>query len=169
MTDDKTQEEARKKLAALIKDIQFAMLTTVEPDGTLRSRPMATQKQEFDGDLWFFTGVSSPKVAEIRQDHQVNVAFADPNNDAYVSISGTAQLVRDRKKMEELWNPVLKAWFPDGLDDPDLALLKVTATGAEYWDSPNGKIVQAIGFAKALVTGQQYQGGENEKIDLASR
>lgn len=167
MSDQKTQEEGRKKIGELIKDIQFAMLTTVEPDGTIRSRPMATQKQEFDGDLWFFTGASSPKVSEIRADSEVNVSFADPANNAYVSVSGTAQLVRDRRKIEELWNPILKAWFPDGLDDPDLALLKVTATQAEYWDSPNGKVVQALGFAKALLTGKQADGGENEKVSLA--
>lgn len=167
MSDQKTQDEGRKKIAELVKDIQFAMLTTVEPDGTVRSRPMATQKQEFDGDLWFFTGASSPKVREIRTDSQVNVSFADPGNNAYVSISGTAQLVRDRQKIEELWNPIYKAWFPDGLDDPDLALLKVTSTQAEYWDSPNGKIVQAIGFAKAIITGKQAEVGESQKVSLA--
>ncbi len=166
MADEQSREEGRKKVAELIKDIQFAMLTTVARDGQLRSRPMTMQEQEFDGDLWFFVGASSPQVAEMRAEDQINLSFAKPGDNAYVSISGTAQLVRDRDKMEELWKPVLKAWFPDGLDDPDLALLKVTTTQAEYWDTPNGKLVQAFGFAKALVTGERPDVGESEKVDL---
>jgi general stress protein 26 len=161
-----TRAEAIKKLNALIKDIDFAMLTTVEDDGMLRSRPMVTQEAEFDGDLWFFTGASSPKVDEVQHDRHVNVSYADPKNQHYVSISGTAQVVRDRKKMEELWNPAYKAWFPQGLDDPDLALLKVTAQNAEYWDSPSSAVVHVVGLVKAMVTGERAEGGDNQKIDL---
>jgi general stress protein 26 len=166
MADQMTRAEAIKKLNELIKDVDFAMLTTVEDDGTLRSRPMVTQEAEFDGDLWFFTGASSPKVGEVQHDQHVNVSYADPKNQNYVSISGTAQVVRDRKKIEELWNPAYKAWFPQGLDDPDLALLKVTAQHAEYWDSPSSAVVHAFGFVKAVVTGERAEGGDNQKIDL---
>jgi general stress protein 26 len=161
--------EERKKLAELIEDIQFAMLTTQEPDGTLRSRPMTTQQQEFDGDLWFFVGASGSTAREVQRDQQVNLSYAKPDKNIYVSVSGRASLVRDRQKLEELWNPVYKAWFPDGLDDPNLALLRVEATQAEYWDAPNGKVVQALGFAKALLTGKSYEGAENEKLDLEGR
>lgn len=161
--------DEREKLAELIKDIRFAMLTTQEPDGTLRSRPLTTQREEFDGDLWFFIGAGSGTAREVRHDEQVNLSYAAPENDSYVSISGRARVVRDRQKMEALWNPVYKAWFPEGLGDPNLALLRVEATQAEYWDAPNGKVVQLVGFAKALLTGQQFQGGENEKVDLGPR
>ena len=163
-----TQDE-RKKLAELIKDIRFAMLTTQEQDGTLRSRPMTTQREEFDGDLWFFIGAESGAAHEVARDRQVNVSYAAPDKNAYVSISGRANLVRDREKMAELWNPVHKAWFPGGLDDPNLALLHVEATQAEYWDAPNGKLVQVVGLAKSLLTGKAFEGGENEKLKLASR
>ncbi|HEY0602371.1 MAG TPA: pyridoxamine 5'-phosphate oxidase family protein [Herpetosiphonaceae bacterium] len=167
MSDPTSREAAIQKLNELIKEIDIAMLTTVEDDGTLRSRPMVTQRSKFDGDLWFFTGASSSKVAEVMNDRHVNLSYADPDNQSYVSISGRAQTVRDRKKMEELWNPAYKAWFPKGLEDPDLALLKVTAEQAEYWDSPSSGVVYAFGLVKALVTGQRAEGGENEKIDLA--
>lgn len=167
MNDGQGQDDGRKKVAELIKDIRFAMLTTVARDGQLRSRPMTMLDLEFDGDLWFFVGASSPQVAEMRADDQVNLSFANPSDNAFVSISGTAQVVRDRQKIEELWNPAFKAWFPDGKDDPDLAVLKVTTTQAEYWDSPNGNLVQAIGFAKALVTGERVNVGESEKVRLA--
>ncbi len=155
-----------KKLHDMVKDIRFAMLTTVEEDGTLRSRPMATQEFEFDGDLWFFTSADATKVNEVHHEHHVNVSYAEPKDQKYVSVSGTAQLIRDKSKIEELWNPLFKAWFPDGLNDPQLSLLKVSVDKAEYWDSPSSKVVRLLGFAKALVTGKQIGNpGDNAKIE----
>jgi general stress protein 26 len=165
MAEQTDNNENIKKLRELIKDIRFAMLTTVEEDGTLRSRPMATQETEFDGELWFFTNANSPKVDEVQHEQHVNVSYANPDKQKYVSISGRAQLMGDRKKIEELWNPLYKAWFPKGLDDPDLALLKVSVDQAEYWDSPSSAVVRLVGFVKALTTGKPYSGGENEKIN----
>lgn len=166
MGETKNRDEQVRKLGSLIKEIEFAMLTTVEPDGSLRSRPMATQQVEFDGDLWFFTKASAPKVDEVEQEHNVNVSFARPDKQHYVSVSGRARLVRDRGKIEELWNPAYKAWFPDGLEDPDLALLKVTAEKAEYWDGQASVVAHLAGFVKAIATGTSYKAGENEKVDL---
>ena len=166
MSDVTTPDEKVKKLVEMIQGIRIAMLTTAMADGTLRSRPMATQQSEFDGDLWFFTGAGSPKAHEIEEDAHVNVSYADADSQRYVSVSGRARVVRDRQKAEELWNPAYKAWFPGGLDDPNLALLKVEVDGAEYWDSPSGAVVHLIGVAKALATGERYQPGENEKLDL---
>src|SRR5947209_17082118 len=103
-----------------MKGIKFAMLTTIDEDGTLHSRPMTTQDVDFDGELWFFTGAHAPKVWQSEEHRQVNVAFADPEKQTYISASGTAQLVRDRSKIEELWKPVYKMFFPKGLDDPEL-------------------------------------------------
>ena len=155
-----------KKLHDMVKDIRFAMLTTVEEDGTLRSRPMATQEFEFDGDLWFFTSADATKVNEVQHEHHVNVSYSEPKDQKYVSVSGTAQLIRDKSKIEELWNPLFKAWFPDGLNDPQLSLLKVSVDKAEYWDSPSSKVVRLLGFAKALVTGKQIGNpGDNAKIE----
>ncbi len=166
MNNQADQKENIRKLGEMIKEIKFAMLTTAEPDGTLRSRPMATQATEFNGELWFFTAASAPKVEEIEQDHHVNLSYAAPDKNLYVSVSGKARMVRDRKKAEELWNPAYKAWFPKGLDDPDLALLRVGVTQAEYWDSSSSAVVHLVGFVKALATGERYHPGENEKMDL---
>lgn len=166
MADVTDRERDVEKLRDLIKDVKVAMLTTEEQDGTLRSRPMATQQTEFDGDLWFFTSAGSPKVDEVRRNRRVNVSYADPNDQHYVSVSGTAELVTDRRKMKELWSPLYKAWFPDGLDQPDLALLKVHVEQAEYWDLPSGKAVALAGFVKSLVTGKRFEGGEDRKVEL---
>jgi general stress protein 26 len=161
-----SRNKSIRKLASLIKHIRFAMLTTVCPDGALRSRPMATQRDEFDGVLWFFTDRDSAKVHEIEDDQHVNISYADPDRNNYVSVSGRASLVRDRTIMKELWNPFYKAWFPKGLDDPKLALLRVAVEQAEYWDSPNSKLVQLAGFLKAVATGKPAKGGKNEKVTL---
>ncbi len=166
MTHATSHSESIQKVNELIKGIHIAMLTTMDEDATLHSRPMGTQQVEFDGDLWFFTSASSGKASEVKRVSNVNVSYSAPDHNRYVSISGRGQLIHDKAKMKELWNPIYKAWFPDGLDDPDLTLLKVTVEQAEYWDSPSGKVVQLIGFVKAIATGQQSQMGENEKITL---
>lgn len=166
MENTKTREEAIEKLNDLIEDINFAMLTTVDTDGVLRSRPMSTQEAEFDGTLWFFTSDNTHKIEEIERDNRVNASYAKPEDNVYVSVSGAASISKDRAKMEELWNPILKAWFPEGLDDPHICLLRVDVEQAEYWDSPSSTLVQIVGFVKALVTGKRADGGENEKINL---
>jgi general stress protein 26 len=161
-----TRDEAVAQLNELIKDICIAMLTTQTPEGTLRGRPMATQETPFDGVLWFFTSADSPKVDEIEDEHQVHLSYASPDDNRYVSVSGRATVVRDRAKSQELWTPAMKAWFPDGLNDPDLALLRVQVEGAEYWDSPSSTMVHIVGLVKAVSTGQRYQPGENEKLEF---
>ncbi len=157
------RDEAIKKLKDLVEGIDFCMLTTLD-GGYLRSRPMSTQQFEFDGDLWFFTSDNTHKMDEINADDRVNVAYSKPDDNCYVSVSGSAEMVKDRTKIEELWSPILKAWFPEGLDDPHLCLLKVSVEQAEYWDAPSSKIVQLVGFVKALATGQEADYGENEKL-----
>jgi general stress protein 26 len=159
------RQESISKLNDLIEDIQFAMLTTID-GGSLRSRPMQRQDFEFDGDLWFFTSAKTHKAEEIERDNRVNVAYAAPDSNTYVSVSGTAKIVTDKAKIDEYWNDILKAWFPEGKDSPDLILLKVSVEQAEYWDAASSTIVQIAGFVKALVTGTRADGGENRKIDL---
>jgi len=165
MTDSLDQNEKIKKLRELIKDIDIGMLTTIDEDGSLRSRPMSTNSQiEFDGDLWFFTDASSHKVTEVEQHHRVNVSFSDPHKQQYVSVSGQAQLVLDRNKLQELWKPELKAWFPKGLDEPDIGLLKVSVEKAEYWDASSSFVAHTISLLKAITTGERANTGKNEKV-----
>jgi general stress protein 26 len=156
-----------QKLRGLVKDIDFCMLTTVDETGHLHSRPMSSNGDiDPDGSLWFFTSASSHKVDEIAKLPKVSVSFADPDNQRYVSISGTAKLVRDRKKIDELWRPEFKMWFPNGKDDPDVALLRVSTEQAEYWDSPASAIGYVLNFVSSLVSGKEADMGENRKVQL---
>lgn len=156
-----------QKLRELVKEIDFCMLTTIDENNDLHSRPMSVNGDiDPDGDLWFFTKVSSHKVSEIARLPKVNVSFADPENQHYVSITGTAQLVRDREKIEELWKPEFKMWFPEGKDDPEIALLRVNLEKAEYWDSPTSTTAYALNFLSSLVTGKEADYGENKKLNF---
>ncbi len=143
-----------QKLGDLIKGIKYAMLTTIDVEGYLRSRPMATEEMSFDGDLWFFTNQETPKVLEIRQHNQVNVAYSDPNSERFVSVSGTAEPVRDRAQIEKLWNPLYRAWFPNGVEDPDLILLRIRPEQAQYWDLSEKRMTHLFSMAKTILTGQ---------------
>lgn len=160
-----TNQDNLSKLYSLIRGIKFAMLTTVEATGSLRSRPMTTLEADPDGYLWFFTAIDAPKVAEARRDEQVNLGYADPSDNRYVSVSGRAELVRDRAKIHALWKPVHKAFF-EGPDDPRLALLRITPDEAEYWSSPSNFVTQTISMVKNILTGEKPDLGENEKLKL---
>ena len=152
------------KVAELAKGIRIAMLTTVDDDGKFISRPMAQQEVEFDGDLWFFAERDSRKVRHILGNPHVGVTLS--SNDTWVSIDGSAAVVADVEKARELWNSWVEAWLPQGPEDPSVVLIKVTGDSAEYWDTPGGRVSSVLSFAKAKVTGQRYDGGENEKVDL---
>ena len=164
---ESTEQEQRETVKGLVKDARIAMFTTMTADGHHVSRPMAVQDVEFDGDLWFFAYSDSDLVGQIRANPQVNVSFSDSKQNAWVSFAGAAEQVDDRAKAEELWNPLLKAWFPDGLETPTLTLVKVTGETAEYWAAAHSsKVVTLLGYAKAAVTGKTPNAGENETVRL---
>lgn len=134
-------------LRKLIENIDCVMLTTVDDDGSLHSRPMSMFSDiDTDGKLWFFTFANSHKVLEIERRQQVNLSFSSPDKQRYISISGTAELVRDRNKLVEKWQPELQTWFHQGIDEPHIALLKVNINKADFWESPSTFIPQTISF-----------------------
>jgi general stress protein 26 len=155
-----------EQVADLIRGIRVAMLTTVDGDGELHSRPMATQDVDFDGTLWFLAAADSEKAADLERDARVNVSYSDEDRSRYVSLFGSARLVKDRKRIRELWRPALKAWFPRGLRDPELTLLEVTVTGGEYWDAPSSRLVRLAGLVKRVLTRTGMPVGEHGHLDV---
>ena len=135
-------QEQIAKIWDMIRDIKFAMLTS-DDDGHLRSRPMVATQKSFEGTLWFFTRKHAHKVDELRDDPRVNVSYSDGAAQNYVSLSGTTTLVTDQATLAQHWGEAMRAWFPKGVDDPEIALLKVDVQQAEYWDAPNSKMVHA--------------------------
>ncbi|MBO3664822.1 pyridoxamine 5'-phosphate oxidase family protein [Microbacterium stercoris] len=157
-------DEDMTRIRRIVKDAKVGVLTTVSPDGDLHSRPLAAQDVEFDGDLWFFVRDDSPKVRDIAAHPQVNVAFE--GGGGWLSIAGAAELVHDRERVDQLWSPAVEAWFPDGRDDPALALLRVEAESAEYWATDAPGIVSAFKIVKAMVTHSEPDVGDNRTVEL---
>lgn len=153
-----------ERLAELAGGERICMLTTVDPSGRLVSRPMAHQEVSDVAELWFFAERDSRKVAHVRRDGHVAVTMASA--DTWVSIDGTAEVVEDVAKAKELWNPWVEAWMPQGPEDPSVVLLKVTGDTGEYWDTAGGRVASAISLVKAKVTGERYDGGDNQTVDL---
>jgi general stress protein 26 len=155
-----------EKIGSLIQDIRIAMLTTISKDGSFDSRPMATQKTEFDGTVWFLTRRESEKVQEIENDSHVALLYADPSNSKYVSMKGRAQISADRSKIHELWNPMYKAWFPEGKDDPQINVLRVDVSEAEFWEASSSKLVRGIKYLAAAASGGRVDVGETGKVTI---
>jgi general stress protein 26 len=133
MNDSKSDHNT---LWDLIKDIRFGMLTHRHNDGMLYSHPLTTQNKSLDQGsvLYFFIFEKSALANGLRQDGNVNVSYASPEDESYVSIAGVARVAHDPAKVEQLWSPAAQDWFPGGPTDPELALLAVEISHAEYWD-----------------------------------
>lgn len=158
-------QDTVKKIASIIGDVKFAMLTTTTAEGHLHSRPMTTQQTEFDGDLWFIGDRRSEAVQDIGARPQVNVSYSRPDKGEYVSLNGEASLPTDEAKLDELWSDFYTAYFEGGREDPNIQLIKVHANGAEYWES-DGKIRTLFQMVKSAVSGKQADTGSNETVRL---
>lgn len=167
MINPAVRNENIKTLRELIGGIKVAMLTTVDEDtGRLHTRPMAMQRKEFDGNLWFFTKLRAEKVDDIHELPEVVVSFVDEGRNLYISVSGKATVKRDLEMMEEIWHNGLKAWFPNGFDDPQLGIIKVEAEHAEFWDGPDNAVQRMVGFVRAATAREPYQETDNQELHL---
>jgi general stress protein 26 len=154
------------ELKSRIKAIRFAMFTTVDKHGHLIGRPMTNQDTDADGNLWFYTSTETDLWENIVAQPQVNLSFANPEENVYVSISGRAERVVDREQIKAMWNPAVQAWYPHGPDDPHVMLVKVVSDTAEFWDSNSSSMVQLFKMAKAVLTGTTPEEGEHGRINL---
>src|SRR3954447_23935140 len=146
-------QEAIKKLTDLVEEVKVCMFATIQEDDSLYSRPMQTVQIDENGSLWFFTNEYSAKVDDVSKDNTVYLMYSHPGQNTYVHIKGKGSIIRDKGKIEELWSPVVKAWFPKGIDDPALALLKVDTSEASYWDGTSSKFVEFFKLVKAIAKG----------------
>jgi general stress protein 26 len=158
--------EGIAKIADLIKGIRICMMTTAAGDGSFDSRPMAMQDTTFDGTVWFLTQSESGKIGEIKNDDHIALLFADTSNSKYVSAKGRAIVTQDKAKIHELWNPMFKAWFPEGEDDPRIRVLQVKVTEAHYWEASSSKLVLYAKYLAAAVTGGKVDVGKQGEVTL---
>ncbi|WP_254876946.1 pyridoxamine 5'-phosphate oxidase family protein [Verrucosispora sp. NA02020] len=140
-----TVRDARRRITELIRAAEVCTLTTTSLDGRLVGRPMALQRADFDGELWFFADAGSSTVRQLRVNAEVAVGFHDPDGRVWVSMSGTARDDYDRARAERLWHPGLTGWFPDGVATSGLTLIAVHVTEARCWDARDGRSVGLLG------------------------
>ena len=162
MTTTISEAEKRKRLSELVVRFDTAMLVTRSSDGGMRARPLTIADGGDGKTLYFSTSIESPKVREIEADPHVNVVMQDGRH--YVSLSGVAQVVRDRALIERLWSPSWKIWFPNGMDDPSLCLLRVEPVEAAYWDMTGTTGIKYVfEMARAFVTGSRPASDADER------
>jgi general stress protein 26 len=155
---DLTSAEAVEKIKTLVHDADVCMFTTSLHQLPLSSRPMSTSKVDDEGNLWFLSKKSSDKNREIEADEKVQLFYASKGNAEYLSVYGDAAIIIDRTKAEELWSSIDKAWFPGGVDDPELTIIKVTPLDSYYWDTKHNKFVSLLKIASAAVSGNANDG-----------
>ena len=158
--------EALKKFKKLVEDINICMFITNTAGTNEHTRPMATMEAEDDGTLWFYTDVRSVKVEEVQDQHTVHLVYAHPGKSIYLDVWGSAIIVNNRQQIVDKWSPLVKAWFPDGITDPNLALLKVQPHEAYYWEAESGKMVQFFKMAVSVVTGKRLAEGAEGSLNI---
>lgn len=149
-------DKAIGKLKDIVKDVSVTMMCTTAKDGSIHSRPMGTAGVDDDGSIWFFTNDTSEKIEEIENESGLCLCYSKPSDNTYACVMGIARAVDDKEKEKQLWNPMLKAWFPKGTDDPDMTLIKVNPYHAEYWDDSDSRMVVFFKIAKTALTGDEY-------------
>jgi len=157
-----------RKLGELIDGIEVAMLTTHAEDGSMVSRPLQTLEFDHSGDLVFFTAANSHKLDELARNADVNLAYANPSKQCYVSVRGTASIDRDRATIDELWSAPQKIFFPQGKDDPNLVVLRIRVRDAAYWESAGNFVARALDFAKGMLSGDPADLGKHGKLSGAA-
>ena len=158
--------EALQKMKSLAESVNICMYAMQEGGAGITARPMSASLIEDDGTVWFFTSDNSTAGTEAEGGKSVCLAFSSPAKNTYLSVSGTAVLSHDKAKMDELWSPMLKTWFPQGLETPDIALIRVTPQSAHYWDSDASRFLLLYSFVKASITGEPAHGSEGTEGQL---
>ena len=151
------------RLKELIESIRVGLLTTIDLDGSLHTRPIQTLRCDVDGTLWFFTDHQSPKAHELAHDMRVSVGYSEPAKKTYVVVTGQARILRDKALAAELWSFEQRAWYPKGLEDEHLSILRVILERAAYWETP-GRASYLLAAAAAMATGRPAAVGRDEKL-----
>ncbi|MES2328886.1 MAG: pyridoxamine 5'-phosphate oxidase family protein [Bacteroidota bacterium] len=158
--------EAVKKLQELVSDIRTCMMITSGKTGARASRPMAAVDTDHMGNIWFFTNLQSNKVKDIEIDHFVQLVFAHPGKDSYLDVRGRANVITDAASIREKWNVMVKAWFPEGISDPDICLLQIKTDEVHYWDTENSKMVRVLQAALSIVAGKPLVEGVHGELNV---
>ena len=156
------------KVQAIVKDVKFAMMTTVNSKGDLHAWPMTTSETSIGGkEIWFIGDKTSDVVKDIQDNKKIGLSYATQDEKNYVSVSANAELPTDKAKLEELWSPVYNAFFEHGQDDENVQLIKVVPHGVECWISGSSTVNMFKMVVAAVQDGKTAEDiGETFKIEL---
>ena len=163
---DLYQEEGIEKMKDLAEDIRICMFCTSSDIMPFTTRPMATAKVDDDGTIWFLSAVESEKNHEITENAKVQLIYSKPGDSKFMAVYGIASIQTNQAKIDELWNPIAKAWFTEGKEDPRITVIGVTPENAYYWDTVHGKVISLISIAASAITGKSHDGGVEGQIKL---
>jgi len=151
---DLSGSRAVKKIQELVKKASSCFFcTSVSTRGSNVARPMSVQDVDDAGNLWFLSSSDSHKNEDILQDPTVQLFFQGSAHSGFLVLNGTATLSRDRAKIEQLWEPIIKTWFTEGIDDPRITVIKVTPIDGHYWDTKHGAFVAGVKMMIGAATG----------------
>jgi general stress protein 26 len=156
-----------EKFRDMVDDVDIAILSTYNGK-EIKSRPMATTEIDKEGNIWFITDEYSGKVDDVESEHKVSVSYSNPTHNTYVVVNGSAAVITDRDKIEKLFNSAVRAFFPKGIDDPSLALLKIKPYEIEYWTNHHDEgMLRFMGIlGSSPVADDELHHGEHGKINL---
>ncbi len=146
---------AGEKMYELAGKTDTCYFTTLIQSGQpLHVRPMAVRKKDKAGNFWFLSANDSYKNQEIAKDNRVQLLFQGSAHSDFLSLYGEATISTDKDLIKELWSPILKTWFTEGLDDPRITAIKVTAREGYYWDNKHGNAVALLKMATGAIIGK---------------
>lgn len=152
-------QEAVEKLKELVNEVNTCMFCTYSGKNELQTRPMASLKIDDQGNIWFMSDKTSKKNSEILGNGKVDLLYSHPSKDSFLSVKGWAEVMQDKRMVDELWTPIAKVWFTEGKDDPRISVIKVKPDEAYYWDTKHGRMVEMFKMLTSLVTGKTMDDG----------
>ena len=164
-----TGSEGIEKMKDLIKSADMCMFATNLNETPIPARPMSTREVDEEGNIWFYSRSTSKKNEEIKTDKRVQLFYSNPSSSEFLNISGNAVIIKDAKKAKELWSVWAKTWFPDGVTDPELTLIKVQPTNVNYWDTKHNRMVSLIKIMAGALTGKELDDSVEGKINIKTR
>lgn len=166
-TKDLNHTEAIEKLKELVEAISTCLFcTNLKTDDGSTCRPMQVQKVCDQGNIWFFSEANSEKNREISEDKHVQLFFSHPGKNSYLVVNGEAEIITDKNKIDELWTPIVKIWFKEGKDDPNISILKVKPTSAYYWDTDGNKMINFFKMIASVATGSNMVTGRQGELTV---
>lgn len=164
-TRDLSQTEGIEKMRELAESAKICHFVTGLSRKPLSSRPMATQEVDEHGNFWFLSKEASHKNEDVDDDPEVQLFYSNTSSSEYLTVFGYAEIIHDRQKLEELWNPFVKTWFTEGKDDPTISIIRVQPVDAYYWDTKTNRLVSLLKIAAGAVTGKTMDDGIEGKIE----